>query len=60
MNFSKGQNFLEFSDWFTTDDNCKKYLADIKRKDGFQCVKYAHKKSQIRKYSSRTCNIYSH
>jgi hypothetical protein len=35
MNIFKGQNLLEFSDCFKTDEDCKKYLADIKWKDGF-------------------------
>ncbi len=30
MNIFKGQNLLEFAEAFTTDDDCKKYLADIK------------------------------
>lgn len=60
MNIFKGQNLLEFADWFKTDEDCKKYLADIKWKDGFECVKCGHKKAQIRKDFSRTCNICSH
>ncbi|WP_158841845.1 IS1595 family transposase [Polaribacter sp. L3A8] len=60
MNIFKGQNLLEFADRFKTDEDCKKYLADIKWKDGFQCVKCGHKKAQIRKDFSRTCNICSH
>jgi hypothetical protein len=60
MNIFKGQNLLEFADRFKTDLDCKKYLADIKWKDGFQCVKCSHKKAQIRKDFSRTCNICSH
>lgn len=60
MDIFKGQNLLEFSDWFKTDEDCKKYLAKIKWKDGFECLKCGHKKSQIRKNLSRTCNICSH
>jgi Zn ribbon nucleic-acid-binding protein len=60
MNIFKGQNLLEFSDRFKTDNDCKKYLAGIKWKDGFECLKCGHKKSQIRKDFSRTCNICSH
>ena len=60
MNVFKGQNLLEFSDRFKTDEDCKKYLADIKWKDGFKCRKCDHKKAQIRKDYSRTCNICSH
>ena len=60
MDIFKGQNLLEFSDRFKTDEDCKKYLVDIKWKDGFECTKCGHKKSQIRKDLSRTCNICSH
>ena len=60
MNIFKGQNLLEFADRFKTDLECKKYLADIKWKNGFSCLKCGHKKAQIRKDFSRTCNICSH
>ena len=60
MNIFKGENLLEFADRFKTDLDCKKYLADIKWKDGVSCVKCSHKKAQIRKDFSRTCNICSH
>ena len=60
MNIFKGQNLLEFADRFKTDLDCKKYLADIKWTDGFKCTKCNHKKAQIRKDFSRTCNICSH
>ena len=60
MNIFKGQNLLEFAKRFNTDEDCKKYLADIKWKDGFECAKCGHKKAQIRKDYSRTCNICSH
>lgn len=30
MDIFKGQNLLEFSDRFKTDEDCKKYLADMK------------------------------
>lgn len=60
MDIFKGQNLLEFSDRFKTDADCKKYLADIKWKGGFECVKCGHKKAQTRKDHSRTCNVCSH
>lgn len=60
MNIFKGQNLLEFSDRFKTDEDCNKYLAEIKWNNGFECVKCGHKKSQLRKNLSRTCNICSH
>ena len=60
MNVFKGQNLLEFSDRFKTDEDCKEYLAGIKWDDGFECRKCGHKKSQVRKDFSRTCNICSH
>lgn len=60
MDIFKGQNLLEFSDRFKMDEDCKEYLAAIKWKNGFECRKCGHKKSQIRKDFSRTCNICSH
>ena len=60
MNIFKGQNLLEFSDRFKTDQECKKYLAEIKWKGGFGCLRCGHNKCQIRKDFSRTCNICSH
>ncbi len=41
MDIYKGQNLLEFSEHFKTDDNCKEYLANIKWRKGFKCVKHA-------------------
>jgi len=49
MDIFKGQNLLEFSDRFKSDYDCKKYLAEIKWKDGFECVKCGRKKYQVRK-----------
>ncbi len=60
MNIFKGQNLLEFSDRFKSGQDCKEYLANIKWKDTDECRKCVHKKSQIRKDFSRTCNICSH
>ncbi len=60
MDIFKGQNLLEFSDRFKTDEDCKEYLAGIKWRDGFGCLKCGHGKSQVRKDFSRTCNICSH
>jgi len=60
MNVFKGQNLLEFSERFKTDDNCKEYLSTIKWKNGFECVKCSNKTSQIRKNFARTCNKCSH
>ena len=60
MNLFTGQNLLEFSDRFKTDENCKEYLANLKWELGFNCLKCKHTKSQIRKDFSRTCNKCSH
>lgn len=60
MDLFKGQNILEFTDRFKTDENCKEYLANLKWEDGFKCVKCNHLASQIRKDFSRTCNKCSH
>jgi len=56
MELFKGQNLLKFTERFKTDEICKEYLAEIKWKSGFKCVKCEHDASQIRKDFSRTCN----
>lgn len=60
MNIFRGQNLLEFSDRFKSDEDCKEYLSGIKWNDGFECRKCGHKKYQVRKDFSRTCNVCSH
>lgn len=60
MKLFKGQNLLEFAERFKTDKDCKEYLANLKWKNGFKCVKCGYNKSQIRKDYSRTCNLCSH
>lgn len=60
MDIFKGQNLLEFSDRFKTDLDCKEYLAGIKWKESFKCVKCNHTAAQVRKDFSRTCNICGH
>ena len=40
-----GESILEFTDKFQTDLNCLEYLAEIKWKEGFKCVKCRHTKS---------------
>ena len=59
MNIFKGQNLIEFAERFKTDEDCKEYLSILKWADGYICRKCGHKKSQIRKDFSRTCNICS-
>lgn len=56
MDIFKGQNLLDFSAQFKTDENCKSYLAEIKWVDGYKCRKCSHTAAQIRKDFSRTCN----
>ena len=60
MELFKGQNLIEFSERFKTDEDCKEYLANSKWNAGFTCVKCDHSASQIRKNFSRTCNRCSH
>lgn len=59
MEIFTGQNLLEFAERFKTDLDCEQYLAHYKWKNGFICRKCGHKKCQIRKDFSRTCNICS-
>ena len=59
MEIFKGQNLIEFAERFKTDEDCKKYLSEIKWAEHYVCRKCGHTKSQIRKDFSRTCNICS-
>jgi hypothetical protein len=59
MNIFKGQNLIEFAERFKTDEDCKEYLSILKWEEGYVCRKCGHKKSQVRKDFSRTCNICS-
>ena len=57
MELFKGQSLLEFTERFKTDLDCEEYLASLKWEDGYCCRKCGHKKYQVRKDFSRTCNI---
>ena len=56
----EGRNAQEFYTRFHSVESCKEYLAEIKWKDGFHCVKCTHTGCQIRANMSRTCNRCSH
>ena len=60
MELFQGQNLLEFAERFRADQDCKEYLSEMKWKEVYSCVKCGHKKSQIRRDYSRTCNKCSH
>lgn len=60
MKLFQGQNLLEFADRFKKDEDCHEYLAHMKWKTGYKCVKCGHTCSQIRSNHSRTCNKCSH
>ena len=57
MELFNGQSLLEFTERFKTDLDCEEYLASLKWEDGYCCRKCGHKKYQVRKDFSRTCNI---
>ena len=59
MEIFKGQNLIEFAERFQSDEDCKKYLSELKWEKGYSCRKCGHKKFQIRKDLSRICNICS-
>lgn len=59
MDIFKGQNLIEFAERFKTDEDCKEYLSILKWENGYTCRKCGHKKSQVRRDFSRTCNICS-
>lgn len=60
MNIFKGQNLLEFSDRFKTDEDCKEYLASVKATIEYKCTRCNHNAYQKRKDFSRQCNICHH
>lgn len=60
MELFKGRNLLEFVEQFKTDENCKEYLAQMKWKKGYSCIKCSNKTFQVRADFSRTCNSCSH
>ena len=60
MDIFKGQNLLEFSDRFKTDEDCKEYLAALKQKNSYTCLKCNHNACQIRKDLARQCNVCGH
>lgn len=60
MDIFKGQNLLEFSDRFKTDEDCKGYLAGLKQKHSYTCLKCNHNACQVRKDFARQCNVCGH
>jgi hypothetical protein len=60
MDIFKGQDVLEFTTRFGTDEDCKKYLSEMKWAKSYECVKCGHTASQTRKDFSKTCNKCSH
>ena len=55
----KGENLIDFTLRFKTDEDCKLYLSEIKWENGYSCKKCKHTKYQERKDFSRTCNLCS-
>ena len=53
----QGEKYLRVTEGFKTDLDCEEYLASLKWVDGYCCGKCGHKKYQVRKDFSRTCNI---
>lgn len=60
MEIFRGENLLEFTERFSSDEKCKEYLAEYKWKDGYKCKKCGHTHYQTRKDHSRSCNICGH
>lgn len=56
MDIFKGQNLLEFTKAFKTNEDCKLYLSKVKWENGYKCKRCSNTSSQIRKDYSRTCN----
>ena len=60
MEIFKGENFIKFTERFSSDNACKEYLAHYKWDNGFVCKKCGHHKATIRKNHTRTCNFCKH
>ena len=55
MDIFKSNSFVEFIDRFSTDLDCKSYLADIKWSNGFVCKKCGHNKFSLRDDYTHKC-----
>lgn len=55
MEIFKGENLVEFTERFKTDEACKEYLASIKWCEGYECRRCRHTNATIRKDLSRCC-----
>lgn len=60
MEIFTGQNLLEFTERFKTNEDCKEYLAILKAESDYKCLKCAHSACQNRKDFARQCNICGH
>ena len=60
MDLFTGQNLLEFTERFKTNEDCKEYLAILKAESDYKCLKCAHSACQNRKDFARQCNICGH
>lgn len=60
MDVFQGQNILEFSDRFKSDEDCKEYLSNIKSNASFKCTKCNHTAYQVVRKYPRQCNICRH
>ena len=60
MEIYNGEKLLEFTERFSSDEACLKYLSDIKWNSGFECRKCKHTKfSEGSKYQ-RCCTLCKH
>ena len=57
----KSESIIDFFDTYKTDKDCLLYLAKIKWKTGYKCVKCGHTKHTVRKANyARDCNMCHH
>ena len=57
---SKGENLVEFVEYFKDDLSCKKYLSDLKWTNGYKCIKCSHNKYSSHPDYSRVCTKCKH
>lgn len=61
MDSFKSESIVDFFETFKNEEDCLAYLAEIKWKNGFKCVKCGHAKCTIRKKNqARDCNACHH
>lgn len=60
MEIFSGEEVLDFHGCFKTDQDCLKYLADLKWSNDFTCVNCKNNRATVRPIHSRCCTGFKH